>query len=78
MHCGLSLSMPGICCSSSSGTMGAALSTTESRFTVETVTRRRKVVSTREHLLMGWQCRIDWPRGSRIADLGDMTHGVMV
>ena len=29
--------------------------------TVETVTRRRKVVSTREHLEMGWQCRIDWP-----------------
>ena len=29
--------------------------------TVETVTRRRKVVSTKEHLLMGWHWYIDLP-----------------
>ena len=29
--------------------------------TVETVTRSRNVVSTREHFEIGWHCRIDWP-----------------
>ena len=31
-------------------------------FTVDTVTRRRNVVSTREHFEIGWHWRIDWPR----------------
>ena len=34
-----------------------------SRLTVETVTRRRKAVSTREHLLMAWHRKIDRPGG---------------
>ena len=30
---------------------------------METVTRRRKAVSTREHLLMAWHRKIDRPGG---------------
>ena len=70
MHCGLSFMRLVTSSSPSSGMIGAAFSTTESRFTliiilniskyfvgltVETVTRSRKVVSIREHLVMGRQ-----------------------
>ena len=39
------------------------------RFTVETVTRSRKVVSTRAHLLMASQRKNDLPMGNNIAAL---------
>ena len=39
------------------------------RFTVDTVTRRRKVVSTRAHLLMASHRKKDLPIGNNIAAL---------
>ena len=73
-HCGLSMSMGSASSpSSSSGRTGASLSTVVSRLTVETVTRSRKAVSTKEHLLTGWQLRMEVPRGMRIAALEQST-----
>jgi len=59
--------------SSLSGNTGLSLSTVVSIFTVETVTSSRKAVSTREHLLTGWQFNILDPRGSNIAALAQST-----
>ena len=49
--------------------MGASLRTVVRRLTVETVTRRRKVVSTRAHLLMASHSKKDRPMGRRMAAL---------
>lgn len=54
---------------SSSGRMGASLRTVVRRFTVDTVTRRRKVVSTRAHLLMASHRKKDLPIGNNMAAL---------
>lgn len=43
------------------------------RLTVETVTKRRKVVSTRAHLLMASHRKNDLPMGRRIAALAQST-----
>lgn len=66
-HWGLSISIGRASSSSSSGKTGASLSTVVNRLTVETVTRSRNAVSTSEHLLTGLQCRIEVPRGMRMA-----------
>ena len=66
-HCGLSFRRERVSSVSSSGRMGASLRTVVRRLTVETVTRRRKVVSTRAHLLMASHRNIDLPMGSRMA-----------
>ena len=66
-HCGLSISMGMASSSSSSGKTGASLSTVVRRLTVETVTRRRNAVSTNEHLLTGLQCKMEVPRGIKMA-----------
>ena len=66
-HWGLSISIGRASSSSSSGKTGASLSTVVNRLTVETVTRSRNAVSTSEHLLTGLQCRIEVPRGIRMA-----------
>jgi hypothetical protein len=58
---------------SSPGKTGESLSTVVSMLTVETVTKSRKAVSTREHLLTGWQRRMLIPRGSRMAALAQST-----
>ena len=72
-HCGLSFSRESVSSESSSGRMGASLRTVVRRLTVETVTRSRKVVSTRAHLLMASQRNIDLPMGRRIAALAQST-----
>ena len=56
---------------SSSGRMGASLRTVVRRFTVDTVTSRRKVVSTRAHLLMASHRKNDLPIGNNIAALSN-------
>ena len=66
-HWGLSFRRDSVSSESSSGRMGASLRTVVSRLTVETVTSRRKVVSTRAHLLIASQRNIDLPMGSKIA-----------
>jgi hypothetical protein len=68
----LSLSLTSSSCSSP-GKTGESLSTVVSMLTVETVTSSRKAVSTREHLLTGWQRRMLIPRGSRMAALAQST-----
>lgn len=72
-HWGLSISMGIASSSSSSGKTGASFSTVVNKFTVETVTRSRKAVSTREHLFTGLQYRMEVPRGIRIAALAQST-----
>lgn len=59
--------------SSSSGNTGESFNTVVNIFTVATVTRRRKAVSTREHFCTGWQCNIETPNGSRSAALAQST-----
>ena len=54
---------------SSSGRMGASLRTVVRRFTVDTVTSRRKVVSTSAHLLIASHRKNDLPIGNNIAAL---------
>ena len=66
-HCGLSISIGRASSSSSSGKTGASLSTVVNRLTVETVTSNRNAVSTNEHLLTGLQCKIEVPRGIKMA-----------
>ena len=58
---------------SSSGRMGASFRTVVRRLTVETVTRRRKVVSTSAHLLMASHRKNDLPMGRRMAALAQST-----
>ena len=72
-HCGLSISMGIASSSSSSGKTGASLSTVVSRLTVETVTSKRNAVSTNEHLLTGLQCKMEVPRGIKMAALAQST-----
>ena len=72
-HCGLSFRRERVSSESSSGRMGASLRTVVRRLTVETVTRRRKVVSTSAHLLMASQRKMDLPMGSRMAALAQST-----
>ena len=72
-HCGLSFSRESVSSESSSGRMGASLRTVVRRLTVDTVTRSRKVVSTRAHLLMASQRNIDLPMGRRMAALAQST-----
>lgn len=50
-----------------SGKTGESLSTVVSMFTVDTVTKSRKAVSTRLHLRIGSQRRTLKPSGSRMA-----------
>lgn len=66
-HWGLSINMGKASSSSSSGKTGASLSTVVSRLTVDTVTSRRNAVSTSEHLLTGLQCKMEVPRGIKMA-----------